>query len=158
MLVQGWRRYEWREMAGVEPFRLSFLPERMQTLTGSVHPTYSLLPEADYGDTIYIPGMGKELPLYTTAGTPFSLDDLYGTTYSGKMKKEVTVTATFAQGTDIVEASQDTKEGRFTMLSPILHGDCSLFLTATDSAKFNKRKEKRNYKEFHDEEAYRTIM
>ena len=35
MLVQGWRRYEWREMAGVEPFRLSFLPERMQTLTGS---------------------------------------------------------------------------------------------------------------------------
>ena len=29
MLVQGWRRYEWREMAGVEPFRLSFLPERM---------------------------------------------------------------------------------------------------------------------------------
>lgn len=62
MLVQGWRRYEWREMAGVEPFRLSFLPERMQTLTGSVHPTYSLLPEADYGDTIYIPGMGKELP------------------------------------------------------------------------------------------------
>ena len=127
---------------------------RDRTLTGSVHPTYSLLPEADYGDTIYIPGMGKELPLYTTAGTPFSLDDLYGTTYSGKMKKEVTVTATFAQGTDIVEASQDTKEGRFTMLSPILHGDCSLFLTATDSAKFNKRKEKRNYKEFHDEEAY----
>ena len=154
MLVQGWRRYEWREMAGVEPFRLSFLPERMQTLTGSVHPTYSLLPEADYGDTIYTPGMGKELPLYTTAGTPLSLDDLYGTTYSGKMKKEVTVTATFAQGTDIVEASQDTKGGRFTMLSPILHGDCSLFLTATDSTKFNKRKEKRNYKEFHDEEAY----
>ena len=70
-------------MAGVEPFRLSFLPERMQTLTVSVHPTYSLLPEADYGDTIYIPGMGKELPLNTTAGTPFSLDDLYGTTYSG---------------------------------------------------------------------------
>ena len=154
MLVQGWRRYEWREMAGVEPFRLSFLPERMQTLTGSVHPTYSLLPEADYGDTIYIPGMGKELPLYTTAGTPFSLDDLYGTTYSGKMKKEVTVTATFAQGTDIVEASQDTKGGRFTMLSPILHGDCSLFLIATDSAKFNKRKENGTYKEFHDEEAY----
>lgn len=29
MLVQGWRRYEWREMAGVEPFRLSFLPERI---------------------------------------------------------------------------------------------------------------------------------
>lgn len=154
MLVQGWRRYEWHEMAGVEPFRLSFYPERMQTLTGSVHPTYSLLPEADYGDTIYIPGMGKELPLYTTAGTPFSLDDLYGTTYSGKMKKEVTVTATFAQGTDIVEASQNTKGGRFTMLSPILHGDCSLFLTATDSTKFSKRKEKRNYKEFHDEEAY----
>lgn len=88
MLVQGWRRYEWHEMAGVEPFRLSFYPERMQTLTGSVHPTYSLLPEADYGDTIYIPGMGKELPLYTTAGTPFSLDDLYGTTYNGKMKRK----------------------------------------------------------------------
>lgn len=29
MLVQGWRRYEWHEMAGVEPFRLSFYPERM---------------------------------------------------------------------------------------------------------------------------------
>ena len=43
MLVQGWRRYEWREMAGVEPFRLSFLPERMQTLTGT----------EDYRRTLY---------------------------------------------------------------------------------------------------------
>ena len=37
MMVQGWRRYEWREMADVEPFELPWLPEKFQTIAGCVN-------------------------------------------------------------------------------------------------------------------------
>ena len=37
MMVQGWRRYKWREMADVEPLALPWLPEKFQTIGGSVN-------------------------------------------------------------------------------------------------------------------------
>ena len=154
MLVQGWRRYEWRKMAGAEPFTLNFYPERAQSLAGSVHPTYSLLPDYDYGEEFWVDGMGKTMALYTTADTDITLQDLYGTLYGRKLKREVTVTATFTHGTDIIDAYQTTKGGRFEMIAPVLHGYGTLFLSATDSTRFNQRKEKRSFKEHLDEEAY----
>ena len=52
MMVQGWRRHDWRMMAGLEYTQFEFLPEKIQTLSGSVHQTYSLLEETDYGDSL----------------------------------------------------------------------------------------------------------
>ncbi len=37
MMVQGWRRYEWRVMAGVEPLDLPWMPEKFQTIAGCVN-------------------------------------------------------------------------------------------------------------------------
>ena len=37
MMVQGWRRHSWREMAGFEPFTLQYLPEKTQTISGCVN-------------------------------------------------------------------------------------------------------------------------
>lgn len=37
MMVQGWRRYKWREMADVEPLALPWLPEKFQTIGGCVN-------------------------------------------------------------------------------------------------------------------------
>ena len=37
MMVQGWRRYEWRKMADVERFELPYLPEKFQTIGGCVN-------------------------------------------------------------------------------------------------------------------------
>lgn len=37
MMVLGWRRYEWRKMADVEPFELPWLPEKFQTIAGCVN-------------------------------------------------------------------------------------------------------------------------
>lgn len=37
MMVQGWRRYSWRTMAGMEPFALEYMPEQNQTIAGCVN-------------------------------------------------------------------------------------------------------------------------
>lgn len=37
MMVQGWRRYSWKTMAGVEPFSLEYMPEQSQTIAGCVN-------------------------------------------------------------------------------------------------------------------------
>lgn len=37
MMVQGWRRYSWKTMAGVEPFKLQYMPEQCQTIAGCVN-------------------------------------------------------------------------------------------------------------------------
>ncbi len=37
MLVQGWRRYSWKNMAGITPFTLRHMPEQTQTISGYVN-------------------------------------------------------------------------------------------------------------------------
>ena len=37
MMVQGWRRYDWKTMAGIEPMELRHMPEQVQTLSGCVN-------------------------------------------------------------------------------------------------------------------------
>lgn len=37
LMIQGWRRYEWRIMADVEPFNPAWLPEKFQTIAGCVN-------------------------------------------------------------------------------------------------------------------------
>ena len=41
MMVQGWRRHDWKMMAGAEKTQFEFLPEKIQTLCGSVYKTHS---------------------------------------------------------------------------------------------------------------------
>ena len=157
MMVQGWRRHDWRMMAGLEHTQFEFLPEKIQTLSGSVHQTYSLLEETDYGDFVYIPLIADTTPIYTTApdyrkqsimekkvvdpamAKVLTLQDLYGPLIK-KMKKEVNVSASFIQDRDIVDVFQTTQKGKFYMPSAVVNDNYILFLSASDSTKSEKYK------------------
>lgn len=166
MMVQGWRRHDWRMMAGLEHTQFEFLPEKIQTLSGSVHQTYSLLEETDYGDSVYIPVIDSSVPIYTTArdyhlypdmyapmAKVLTLQDLYGPLIK-KMKKEVNVSASFIQDRDIVDVSQTTQKGKFYMPSAVVNDNYILFLSASDSTKSEKYKRRIKRKGFMDEQAY----
>lgn len=166
MMVQGWRRHDWRMMAGLEHTQFEFLPEKIQTLSGSVHQTYSLLEETDYGDSVYIPFIDSSVPIYTTArdyhlypdmyapmAKVLTLQDLYGPLIK-KMKKEVNVSASFIQDRDIVDVFQTTQKGKFYMPSAVVNDNYILFLSASDSTKSEKYKRRIKRKGFMDEQAY----
>ena len=166
MMVQGWRRHDWRMMAGLEHTQFEFLPEKIQTLSGSVHQTYSLLEETDYGDSVYIPVIDSSVPIYTTArdyhlypdmyapmAKVLTLQDLYGPLIK-KMKKEVNVSASFIQDRDIVDVFQTTQKGKFYMPSAVVNDNYILFLSASDSTKSEKYKRRIKRKGFMDEQAY----
>ena len=166
MMVQGWRRHDWRMMAGLEHTQFEFLPEKIQTLSGSVHQTYSLLEETDYGDSVYIPFIDSSVPIYTTArdyhlypdmyapmAKVLTLQDLYGPLIK-EMKKEVNVSASFIQDRDIVDVSQTTQKGKFYMPSAVVNDNYILFLSASDSTKSEKYKRRIKKKGFMDEQAY----
>ncbi len=36
-MVQGWRRYSWKTMSGVEPMTIQHMPEQLQTISGCVN-------------------------------------------------------------------------------------------------------------------------
>lgn len=166
MMVQGWRRHDWRMMAGLEHTQFEFLPEKIQTLSGSVHQTYSLLEETDYGDSVYIPFIDSSVPIYTTArdyhlypdmyapvAKVLTQQDLYGPLIK-EMKKEVNVSASFIQDRDIVDVSQTTQKGKFYMPSAVVNDNYILFLSASDSTKSEKYKRRIKRKGFMDEQAY----
>ena len=60
MLVQGWRRYDWRKMAGVEPTTISFMPEEVQTISGCVNKIndFRLAYGNDVKEAYWLPGSG----------------------------------------------------------------------------------------------------
>lgn len=171
MMVQGWRRHDWRMMAGLEHTPFEFLPEKIQTLSGSVHQTYSLLEETDYGDYVYIPLIADTTPIYTTApdyhkqsimekkvvdpalAKVLTLQDLYGP-FIKKMEKEVNVSASFIQDRDIVDVFQTTQKGKFYMPSAVVNDRYILFLSASDSTKSEKYRRRIKRKGFMDEQAY----
>lgn len=166
MMVQGWRRHDWKMMAGTKKTQFEFLPEKIQTLCGSVHQTYSLLEETNYYDSVYIAIFDTTASIYTTAqdyskkrgiapalAKVLNLQDLYGPLIK-KMKKEVNVSASFIQDRDIVDVSQTTQNGKFYMPSAVVNDNYVLFLSASDSTKSEKYKRRRKRKGFMDEQAY----
>ena len=171
MMVQGWRRHDWKMMAGLAHTQFEFLPEKIQTLSGSVHQTYSLLEETNYYDSVYIAIFDTTASIYTTApdyhkiaamgikyipytlAKVLNLQDLYGPLIK-KMKKEVNVSASFIQDRDIVDVSQTTQNGKFYMPSAVVNDNYVLFLSASDSTKSEKYKRRRKRKGFMDEQAY----
>ena len=60
LMGQGWRRYEWKEMAGIEAFSLRFLPEKSQTIEGQVNHTYSLYKDNDFGEKAWITSLMRK--------------------------------------------------------------------------------------------------
>ena len=160
MMVQGWRRYDWRQMSGEVPFVLRHLPERYQTFSGSVHNTYSLYEDNFFGDSVFIYALNPYSPIdfYTTAYKATTseiktLQDLYHI-YISKLKKEVNVYTSFAQGVNTMELMQKTQNGRFCIQTPKLYEYCVLNAMATDAKDPEADVQKKMKKGFLDETEY----
>ena len=160
MMVQGWRRYEWRKMADVKRFDLPYLPEKFQTLMGSVHNTYSLPQDNLFGHMTFIFDIDPfdTIKYYTTAyhSIPMKkhfLQDLYRSQIT-PLKKEVNVVASFAQNDVSVELLQKTLNNQFYFRIPKFYDKCTLFLAATDAEDPVKDMLKQWKKDARDETAY----
>lgn len=60
LMVQGWRRYEWKHWAGVEPFELKYLPEQGIELHGQVVSMVRSKPRPDVQVTSFLTKRGEE--------------------------------------------------------------------------------------------------
>lgn len=129
MMVQGWKRYKWTELAGTTPFQLNYLPEKYQTLSGRIYKDYGAERNATYDRRDVLK---KYLSLKNTDPEKAEsyLKDKYYT-----IDKPVVVHADYAQDTLIVETEQITENGYFYMTTPRFFGQCVLFLSANDSVK-----------------------
>ena len=171
LMVQGWRRYDWKEMAGTEEFQLKWLPEKFQTLAGSVHSTYPLYIESDLGDSAYIYPLMRtaklaqakekgDIPVdfYTTETCGWSyrgmsLQHLYGHTIK-PLHTETRVVASFAQYGETMDLSQPTEQQRFYMQMPKIYGPYVLTLSAGNLKEEGKDILEKRRKGFTDEEEY----
>ncbi|WP_302442570.1 hypothetical protein [Paraprevotella xylaniphila] len=137
LMVQGWRRYEWKEMAGIEAFSLRFLPEKSQTIKGQVNHTYSLYKDNDLGEEAWITALNptSSIDFYTTEKCAWTyrnkdLQDLYGSLIK-KLDKDVNVFASFAQGNQSLNLTQKTTNGHFYMITPKFYEACIVDLIGT---------------------------
>ena len=165
LMVQGWRRYEWKEMAGIEAFALQHLPERQQNLTGSVNLTYNLYPDNEPGEDAWITPLMQEnkdltvpVEFYTTEKCNWKyrnkdLQDLYGSLIK-KLDKEVNIFASFAQGNQSLNLMQKTTNGHFHMITPKFYEACIVDLTGTTNGGKAAGFTEQYKKGYDDEEQY----
>ena len=165
LMVQGWRRYEWKEMAGIETFALQHLPERQQNLTGSVNLTYNLYPDNEPGEDAWITPLMQEnkdltvpVEFYTTEKCNWKyrnkdLQDLYGSLIK-KLDKEVNIFASFAQGNQSLNLMQKTTNGHFHMITPKFYEACIVDLTGTTNGGKAAGFTEQYKKGYDDEEQY----
>jgi hypothetical protein len=165
LMVQGWRRYEWKEMAGIETFALQHLPERQQNLTGSVNLTYNLYPDNEPGEDAWITPLMQEnkdltvpVEFYTTEKCNWKyrnkdLQDLYGSLIK-KLDKEMNIFASFAQGNQSLNLMQKTTNGHFHMITPKFYEACIVDLTGTTNGGKAAGFTEQYKKGYDDEEQY----
>lgn len=166
MMVQGWRKYKWEELADAN-HQLRYQPEKSMTIEGSVYKMLSpneleqfemgTLPFnigfKRYKDTINQETLfGSELVCQYIVGCPelsvppaYVFDWLKNTDENlglnhGRLKNEVLVEAEVAIGNEFVASTQKTKDGRFIFQVPPFYGGAYLKMKAykeNDSIKKN---------------------
>lgn len=126
MMVQGWRRYKWTDLSGISSFKLNYLPEKYQTLSGRLY--------KDYGETrnqSYDRRSILEKYLSLKDSDPQRAQNYYNRNYC-TISKPTVVHADYVQDTLIVETEQITENGYFYMPTPRFFGQCILFLSANN--------------------------
>ena len=141
MMVQGWRKYQWRELAD-STRRMRYQPEMSMTVSGSVYRMLSI-PEVERDEILSWPaGIGKvgsathvdddenETTSAGEYGALTSSNDELGVNHGG-LKHEVLVEAELALGKEFVAAVQKTTNGgRFLFQVPPFYGGTFLNLKA----------------------------
>ena len=142
MMVQGWRRYKWNELADAH-LRLQYAPEVGLTVEGTVYNTPNLIPiepeeivswSSNLGFSGYVDENGNpEL-------VPLNETNSHVGINHGVTKQEVMVEAEIIVGQDIAASTQKTRGGRFLFQVPGYYGDGILNIKAYsegDSVKKN---------------------
>lgn len=127
MMVQGWRRYKWTDLSGTGSFKLNYLPEKYQTLSGRLYKDYGDIRNQSYDRRKIL-----EKYLSMKDSDPQKAEAYYDRNYS-TISKPAVVHADYAQDTLVVETEQITENGYFYMPTPRFFGQCVLFLSANDS-------------------------
>lgn len=172
LMIQGWRRYVWHDMAVPKAFTLSHMPEKTPLFNGEVLKLQVVSKQDDFSDS-QLGGVrtGDDLTdnrssenggnrenqtSYTNAGnddggwdTQEESFEKHNETRNRKadyagLKREVLVHARFSkQNAKSVTGDMMTEGGRFSIPSPRFYEGCVLKLAASDSTKW-KDAEKEN--------------
>ena len=166
LMIQGWRRYVWHDMAVPEAFTLNHMPEKTPLLNGEVKKLQVISRQDEFADSqlknMETPDSetprndengnsnGQNNKSYSTNdnsanvrdAVESNLEDINSMKYRrgdwAGLKREVVVHASFSkQNAKGVVGDMMTEKGRFSIPSPRFFEGCVLKLAASDSTKWN---------------------
>ena len=144
MMTQGWRRFEWRNMAVKGEWRPIQPAEQSPIITGRVY-KYDLLSDRSYDDTDY--------------------ESVYEEKNGGERNKRVTrqkqevrvhVELVHSESREIIAGEVETRNGYFRIQLPNYYGTSDFIIAAADTTKWNSNK-KRGKDEYVGEKRLRKV-
>lgn len=159
LMVQGWRRWKWNDLAAKTDFSIRYLPEKYQTIAGAVYPFNKLDGKSNYDKDEILAKYAR-----IKKENKEEAEEYYRKNYP-TLDHEVWLNADYVQDTTLVETRQKTEFGYFYLPTPRFFGKAILFMNASDKTEeeekekqgklkklFNKIENK--YNNFGDELAY----
>jgi hypothetical protein len=144
MMTQGWRRFNWRDMAVKGEWEFVHPAEKTPLLMGSVHKyeakvKFDPVAGTDPGGSQY---KGKDLKDSRLDSLGLSRDMRKRMITDGEvLKREVRVHGLFFNRDfeDYVRGDATTKNGKFCIVLPHFYGVCDFFLSASDTTRWKKK-------------------
>ena len=140
MMTQGWRRFDWQDMAVKGRWELTQPAEQAPIIVGKVYkyswdPQGAIIGQMEISrENFEMAGGGRNV--YSGDINKATLND------NGKLKKEVLLHAELVHigesNTSVLETKCD--DNGFKLQLPRFYGDCVFFLGASDSSKWKKGK------------------
>lgn len=136
LLVQGWRRWKWNDLAAKTDFSIRYLPEKYQTIAGAVHPFNKLDGKSNYDKDEILAKYAR-----IKKENKEEAEEYYRKNYP-TLGHEVWLSADYVQDTTLVETRQKTEFGYFYLPTPRFFGKAVLFMNASDKTEEEEKKEK----------------
>ena len=136
LLVQGWRRWKWNDLAAKTDFSIRYLPEKYQTIAGAVYPFNKLDGSPNYDKDEILAKYAR-----IKKENKEEAEEYYRKNYP-TLGHEVWLSADYVQDTTLVETRQKTEFGYFYLPTPQFFGKAVLFMNASDKTEEEEKKEK----------------
>ena len=136
LLVQGWRRWKWNDLAAKTDFSIRYLPEKYQTIAGAVYPFNKLDGKSNYDKDEILAKYAR-----IKKENKEEAEEYYRKNYP-TLGHEVWLSADYVQDTTLVETRQKTEFGYFYLPTPRFFGKAILFMNASDKTEEEEKKEK----------------
>lgn len=136
LLVQGWRRWKWNDLAAKTDFSIRYLPEKYQTIAGAVYPFQKLDGKPNYDKEEILAEYAR-----LRKENKEEAEEYYRKNYP-TLDHEVWLNADYVQDTTLVETRQKTEFGYFYLPTPRFFGKAILFMNASDKTEEEEKQEK----------------